>query len=318
VQFPWDRVGRKNQHSSCWLRVGSPWAGNQLGGTYLPRIGQEVIVSFIGGDPDLPLCTGRVHNQNNKPLWALPGQSALSGFRSRELTAEGGNSAMGRSNHLVLDDTQDHIQVQLKSDHRATSLGLGAITRIEGHEGRKAPRGEGFELRTDGHGVLRAKDGLLLSAEARGKSTHMASGEHHALTSGGHTSVSAGKSFLVSVKQAIRMFSYKAGIRLVAAGANIEFKALQQSIHLLAKLDITHAANRITITAKEELVVNGGGSFSRWTAQGIQHGTQGRWVEHAASHSLIGPMSQPVEPTAFPRPELNLASRTDAAHPFSL
>jgi type VI secretion system secreted protein VgrG len=174
VQFPWDRVGRKNQHSSCWLRVGSPWAGNQLGGTYLPRIGQEVIVSFIGGDPDLPLCTGRVHNQNNKPLWALPGQSALSGFRSRELTAEGGNSAMGRSNHLVLDDTQGHIQVQLKSDHRATSLGLGAITRIEGHEGRKAPRGEGFELRTDGHGVLRAKDGLLLSAEARGNAANHA------------------------------------------------------------------------------------------------------------------------------------------------
>ncbi|MEZ2297662.1 type VI secretion system Vgr family protein [Variovorax sp. RCC_210] len=167
VQFPWDRAGRKNQHSSCWLRVGSPWAGNQLGGMHLPRIGQEVVVSFIGGDPDLPLCSGRVHNQNNKPLWALPDQSALSGFRSRELTAEGGNSAMGRGNHLVLDDTQDQIQAQLRSDHRSSSLSLGAITRVERHEGRKEPRGEGFELRTDGHGVLRAGSGLLLSAEAR-------------------------------------------------------------------------------------------------------------------------------------------------------
>jgi hypothetical protein len=143
----------------------------------------------------------------------------------------------------------------------------------------------------------------------------MASGAHHALTSGGHTSVSAGKSFLVSVKEAIRMFSYKAGIRLVAAGANIELKALQQSIHLLAKLDITHAANRITITAKEEVVINGGGSFSRWNAQGIEHGTLGRWVEHAASHALIGPMSRPVEVVTFPRPELTLASREDATFP---
>ncbi|MGJ7528436.1 type VI secretion system tip protein TssI/VgrG [Variovorax sp. GB1P17] len=94
VQFPWDRIGQKNLHSSCWVRVSSPWAGNQLGATHIPRIGQEVIVSFIGGDPDLPLCTGRVHNQANQPPWALPGQSALSGFRSRTLTSEGGNSAI--------------------------------------------------------------------------------------------------------------------------------------------------------------------------------------------------------------------------------
>jgi type VI secretion system secreted protein VgrG len=182
--------------------------------------------------------------------------------------------------------------------------------------GRAGAAAEGrFPELAEPHLVLASPAGIQSTTA---QSTHMASGEHHALTSGGHTSVSAGKSFLVSVKQAIRMFSYKAGIRLVAAGANIEFKALQQSIHLLAKLDITHAANRITITAKEELVVNGGGSFSRWNAQGIQHGTQGRWVEHAASHSLIGPMSRPVEPTAFPRPELNLASRKDATHPFSL
>jgi type VI secretion system secreted protein VgrG len=74
VQFPWDRIGQKNQHSTCWLRVSSPWAGNQLGGVHIPRIGQEVIVDFIGGDPDLPICTGRVHNQANLPPWALPGQ----------------------------------------------------------------------------------------------------------------------------------------------------------------------------------------------------------------------------------------------------
>jgi type VI secretion system secreted protein VgrG len=64
VQFPWDRIGEKNQHSTCWIRASSPWAGNQLGGIQVPRIGQEVIVDFIGGDPDLPICTGRVHNQS--------------------------------------------------------------------------------------------------------------------------------------------------------------------------------------------------------------------------------------------------------------
>jgi type VI secretion system secreted protein VgrG len=167
VQFPWDRWGQKNQHSTCWLRVSSPWAGNQLGGVHVPRIGQEVIVEFIGGDPDLPICTGRVHNQMNLPPWSLPGQVALSGFRSRELVKEGGNSSGGRSNHLILDDTDQKIQAQLKSDHQSSSLSLGHVTRIDGNAGRLDARGEGFELRTDAHGAIRATQGLLITTEAR-------------------------------------------------------------------------------------------------------------------------------------------------------
>ncbi|RDI21956.1 type VI secretion system secreted protein VgrG [Pseudacidovorax intermedius] len=169
VQFPWDRQGRENQHSSCWVRVSSPWAGNQLGGVHIPRIGQEVIVEFLGGDPDLPICTARVHNQLNLPPWSLPGQSALSGFRSRELTQAGGNSAAGRSNHLVMDDTAGSIQAQLKSDHQHSSLSLGRITRIEDNQGRKDPRGEGLELRTDGPAAVRAGGGMLITTEARTK-----------------------------------------------------------------------------------------------------------------------------------------------------
>ena len=72
VQFHWDRYGQKNQNSSCWVRVSSAWAGNQLGAMHVPRVGQEVIVDFLGGDPDAPICTGRVYNQLNMPPWALP------------------------------------------------------------------------------------------------------------------------------------------------------------------------------------------------------------------------------------------------------
>ena len=67
--------------------------GQPAGGVHLPRIGQDVLVDPIGGDMDLPVCTGRVHNQSNLPPWSLPEQSALSGFRSRELTEEGARSA---------------------------------------------------------------------------------------------------------------------------------------------------------------------------------------------------------------------------------
>ncbi|CAN5427491.1 hypothetical protein BH10PSE18_BH10PSE18_13220 [soil metagenome] len=167
IQFPWDRYGEKDERSSCWVRVSSAWAGNQLGVMHVPRVGQEVIVSFIGGDPDLPIVTGRVFNQLNMPPWRIPDQQALSGFRSRELTDGGGNSAAGRSNHLILDDTAGGLQAQLKSDHAHSQLSLGDIARIDDHAGRKDRRGDGFELRTDAYGGLRALAGMLVTTEGR-------------------------------------------------------------------------------------------------------------------------------------------------------
>jgi len=370
VRFHWDR----DESSSCWVRVSSNWAGGEKGLASHPRVGSEVIVQWLDGNPDHPIVTGSVYNQSTMPPWKLPEQRALMGLRSRELTAEGGNTPGGRSNHLVLDDTQGQIQAQLKSDHLASQLSLGHINRIEDNAGRQDARGQGFELRTDGIGAVRAQQGLLLSTEGRPNarahitdmtetltrmaqgqalhdslsqaaqqaqahqsgdqdqvvaalqaqvdaikgqggtpaqgefpefqaahltlaspagietttqgSTHLMSVEHTALTSGGHASLSAGKSLLVSVKEAVRMFAYKAGMKLVAASADIDITALKDSVNILAKLNITHTANRITITAKEEVVINGGTSFSRWNASGIVHGTNGIWRQHAAHHSF--------------------------------
>lgn len=371
VKFHWDR----EESGSCWVRVSSNWAGGEKGLTSHPRVGSEVVVQRLDGNPDHPIVTGSLYNQCCMPPWKLPEQQALMGFRSRELTAEGGNTPGGRSNHLVLDDTQGKIQAQLKSDHLASQLSLGHIHRIEDNAGRKDARGQGFELRTDGIGAVRAQQGLLLSTEGRPNarahitdmaetlarmahgqelhdslsqaaqqaqahqprdgtqvaaalqaqvddikgqgglpeqgefpefqaahlllaspagietstqgSTHLMSVEHTAVTSGGHTSLSAGKSLLVSVKEAVRMFAYKAGMKLVAASADIDITALKDSVNILAKLNITHTANRITITAKEEVVINGGTSFSRWNAQGITHGTTGTWRQHAAQHDFV-------------------------------
>jgi type VI secretion system secreted protein VgrG len=133
---------------------------------HVPRIGQEVIVDFESGDPDRPIVTGRVYNRLNMPPRQLPGQKNLSGFRSRELSADG--SGLGaRGNHLELDDHPGKIQAQLKSDHLSSSLSLGHIGRIEDTAGRKDDRGQGVELRTDGHGAVRAAKGLLVTTEAR-------------------------------------------------------------------------------------------------------------------------------------------------------
>jgi len=167
VQFHWDRLGNKDESSSAWLRVASPWAGAELGAASIPRVGSEVIVQWLDGNPDRPIITGSVFNERNMPPWSVPTQQSLMGLRSRELAPERGNSAGGRSNHLVLDDTNGKIQAQLKSDHRCSQLSLGHIGRIDDTTGRKDDRGEGFELATEAKGVLRAGQGMLVTTELR-------------------------------------------------------------------------------------------------------------------------------------------------------
>jgi type VI secretion system secreted protein VgrG len=83
VQFFWDRLGRFDHNSSCWLRVSAPWAGSNFGGIFIPRIGQEVIVDFLNGDPDHPLVTGCVYNADQMPPWGLPGNATQSGVKTR-------------------------------------------------------------------------------------------------------------------------------------------------------------------------------------------------------------------------------------------
>jgi type VI secretion system secreted protein VgrG len=102
VQFYWDRVGKKDEGSSCWIRVSQPWAGKNFGSMFLPRIGQEVIVDFVEGDPDRPIITGRVYNSNNMPPWKLPGKQNYSGHMSRS-TKGGGND---NYNEIRFDDTK--------------------------------------------------------------------------------------------------------------------------------------------------------------------------------------------------------------------
>jgi len=100
VQFHWDRLGKKNENSSCWIRVSYPWAGKAWGGIHIPRIGQEVIVDFLEGDPDQPIIVGRVYNAERMPPWDLPGKKVISGFKSDSTKGSGGY------NEISMDDTK--------------------------------------------------------------------------------------------------------------------------------------------------------------------------------------------------------------------
>ncbi|AVD88656.1 type VI secretion system tip protein VgrG [Pseudomonas sp. SWI44] len=158
VQFFWDREGQADDKSSVWLRVASGWAGQGIAGLQLPRVGMEVLVSFLEGDPDQPLVTGCLYHGVNMPHYKLPDLKTLATIKSKEYKGS-------RGNELRIDDTTGEISIALRSDHGASALNLGYLTHPRPSGG--APRGEGFELRTDRHGAVRAAGGLLITTEPR-------------------------------------------------------------------------------------------------------------------------------------------------------
>lgn len=114
VQFHWDREGKKDQNSSCFVRVSQTWAGSGFGFIQIPRIGQEVIVDFLEGDPDLPIITGRVYNASQMPPYGLPGNATQSGLKT--------NSSLGGGgwNELRFEDKagSEEVYFQAQKDHK--------------------------------------------------------------------------------------------------------------------------------------------------------------------------------------------------------
>ncbi|MBD2801322.1 type VI secretion system tip protein VgrG [Xenorhabdus sp. M] len=94
LQFPWDRYGKSDDQSSCWIRVSQPWAGQGWGMLAIPRVGQEVVVDFLHGDPDQPIVTGRTYHASNIPPGTLPGSKTQMAFRSKTHKGEGYNELL--------------------------------------------------------------------------------------------------------------------------------------------------------------------------------------------------------------------------------
>lgn len=112
VQFYWDRLGKQNENSSCWIRTSQPWAGGNWGAMWIPRIGQEVLVSFLEGDPDRPVITGRVYNANQMPPYTLPDYQTRSTFMSR--TSKGGGAS--NYNELRFEDLKGKEQIFMNAE----------------------------------------------------------------------------------------------------------------------------------------------------------------------------------------------------------
>ncbi|MEO1017633.1 MAG: type VI secretion system tip protein TssI/VgrG [Pseudomonadota bacterium] len=128
VQFHWDRVNPSDQTSSCWVRVSQIWAGSGYGWITIPRIGQEVVVDFLEGDPDRPIITGRIYNANQMPPYGLPANATQSGIKSN--SSKGG----GGSNEIRFEDKKGDEQVYIHAQKNQDEVVENDKTQVVHHD----------------------------------------------------------------------------------------------------------------------------------------------------------------------------------------
>jgi type VI secretion system secreted protein VgrG len=149
VQFHWDREGQRDNKSSCWIHVSQTWGGAGYGGSNLPRVGQEVIVDFLGGDPDRPVITGRVYTNLQKTPYPLPENKTRSGWKSNSSPTTGGyNEIMfedSAGNELVHMRAEKNMTTQVNKDHM-TAIGSNRSTSVNKDESKSVGGNQDYTI----------------------------------------------------------------------------------------------------------------------------------------------------------------------------
>jgi type VI secretion system secreted protein VgrG len=200
VQFHWDRYGQKNENSSRFVRVSQIWAGERFGGVFTPRIGQEVVVDFIGGRVDRPVIVGRVYNADQMPPFALPGEATKSGIVTR--SSKGGSSA--NANAFVFEDKMGAEQILLHAERKLDVEVEGdethttdktRTTLIKGHESATYESGE--ERHITG-GAVETIDGGEERTVTGGATETVTGGETRTITGGATETITGGETRMVT------------------------------------------------------------------------------------------------------------------------
>ena len=271
-----------NDTDSAWVDVLTPWAGEGYGARFLPRIGEIVVIDFFDGNIDRPFVVGRIHEAQRSPTkfddkGQLPDTKKLAGIKSREVKGSG-------YGQLRFDDTTEQISSQLQSSHGASQLNLGNLSHPKETETSEG-RGEGFELRTDQWGAVRAGQGLLLSTYAQDSA------------SGNHLDATAAKSQLESSLNNSKALSevaknqqtdplenldhLKSFISYLEKGESSEAKSqadtFKQALMLLA------SPNSVALATNEDLHLSADRQIYETAGDSIQLSTQKNLVAHAQS-----------------------------------
>ncbi len=247
VIFPWDRDG----NNSCWLRVAQPWAGKSWGQQWLPRVGDEVVVSFLEGDPDHPIVVGSVYNADNMPVFTLPDNKTQSGIQTH--SSKGGGSS--DYNMLRFEDKEGSEEIYIQAQKDWNSL-------IKHDETRTVKNNRTTTIHVNDTRTVETGDDKLTVQEGN-RTTTIHVNDSRTLETGDDTiSVQAGKRS-ITVAQDISQTSQQGNISTTAAMGNISETAD------LGNITIQASVGKITISGLSGVTISCGASSIEMTPASI-------------------------------------------------
>ncbi|EJI1741939.1 type VI secretion system tip protein VgrG, partial [Escherichia coli] len=161
VKFNWDRYNPADQDSSCWIRVAQAWAGTGFGHLAIPRVGQEVIVDFLNGDPDQPIIMGRTYHQENRTPGSLPGTKTQMTIRSKTYMGSG-------FNELKFDDATGREQVYIHAQNNMDTEVLNDRTTTVKHDHRETVKNDQTVTIQEGNRLLTVEKGHKITGVLKG------------------------------------------------------------------------------------------------------------------------------------------------------
>ncbi len=273
VHFHWDRLGKRNENSSCWIRVSQPWAGTGFGGITIPRIGQEVIVDFLEGNPDNPIITGRVYNGAAMPPYSLPANKAHSGLMSRS-TPKGGSDNF---NGIRMDDGIGAEMMQIQAEKDEDIL-------VKNNKNETVGNNEGIYIGVDRTETVGNNESLTVTndqqitignnrSEDVGNDETVKIGNNRNTTVGSNDVLSVGmtRTHSVGINEMINIGAAQeitvGAVQIVSVGiAQINTIGLKQKTN--AGKEISLSAPRILLEATEELTLKCGAGVITFDASG--------------------------------------------------
>ncbi|MFK7026263.1 type VI secretion system tip protein VgrG, partial [Acinetobacter baumannii] len=265
-----------NDTDSAWVDVLTPWAGAGYGARFLPRVGEIVVIDFFDGNIDRPFVVGRIHEAERHPTQfdqkgQLPDTKKLSGIRSEEVDGKG-------FNQLRFDDTTGQISAQLQSSHAASQLNLGNLSHPK-DKAESDGRGEGFELRTDQWGAVRAGSGLLVSThkQDQAQGVHLDASEAKQQIEGGLNNAKA-LSEVAKNQQTdpLEMLeNLKTFIEQIEENDQDKAAAFKQALMILT------APNSIALASNEDIHLSADGQLNQTAGDSINLSTQKNLIAHA-------------------------------------
>ncbi len=260
VQFFWDRLGKKDEKSSCWIRVAQPWAGKAYGALFLPRIGHEVVISFIDGDPDRPLVTGAVYNANQTVPYTLPDNATRTVIKTNSSKNAQGSNELRFEDKAGEEELFMHAQKDMNTtveNSRTTTIKKenDTLTLEEGNRSLDIQKG------TETHHVKGTRSVTVEDAETRNNKAN------YTATVDGDYNLTVKGAMTIKVSGDITISSD--GNVTVKAGQNMTVKG-GQNLNTEAGMSATHkASTSITVQGASFSVkgdasgeVNGGGALT--------------------------------------------------------